>query len=82
MTRRTPKRRGRWRSKPAGGIRVEHLFDQITVADLYQKPRYKDEVLRFVGDHYAALQHQRSAAFEEITAALIKAAVGPFPFTR
>ena len=59
-----------------------HVFDFFTLDDLRDKPRLKDEVLRYAWDHYCALQHQRSVMADEITAALAQAAVGPFPFNR
>ncbi len=61
---------------------MEHIFDTFTLEDLRRKPRIKDEVLQYAWESYSVLQHQRSAAAEEITGALASAAIGPFPFSR
>ena len=83
MTRRGQKRRHRRQlSQTAPPIQVEHVFDTFTLEVLRKGPRFKDEILRFAWDYYSELQHQRSAVAEEITGALARAAVRPFPFSR
>ena len=61
---------------------MAHVFDTITLEALRKGPRFKDEVLRFAWDYYSVLQHQRSVVAEEISGALARAAIGPFPFSR
>lgn len=84
MTKRGQRRHlRRQRSAPTSPrIPVVHVFDSFTLDDLYDKPRLKDAVLQYGWDHYCALQHQRSVAAEEITAALGQAVSGPFRFDR
>ena len=58
------------------------LLDKISVQDIHEWEVTRDRVLRFHWDYYSNLAYQRAQVADQLRAALLDAAEGPYHFSR
>jgi len=76
MSKRRPSRRKQKDQQPSFFI-----LDQFSLTEIQKWKVLRDKILSYHWEYYSSLAYQRSKITDNIRAALVEAAEGPFPFT-